>query len=219
MQTCTGTDRQTPSRRRASTPHRPRRQQYAHARQRSDNAAWVVRRTPIDSSAATDPDAPLAAEPVHAVGVLDAVVVLGRREQADHVRAAQDQRLLVPPRLDHEATLCRDVLLDNREQRGEVDLFRLREKRLEAAARVLELPPRSLRLALLALVAGGGEMMERANKLTADAEHALERPRGGEVLAPLELAFRLPERGADPHLGRPPIVHGGQCRVVAPWST
>ena len=46
-----------------------------------------------------------AAEAVHAEGVLDAVDVLGGREQPDHVRAAEDQGLLVPPALRHAATL------------------------------------------------------------------------------------------------------------------
>ncbi len=40
-------------------------------------------------------------QPVHAERVLDAVVVLGRRQQPDHVRAAQDERLAVSPALGH----------------------------------------------------------------------------------------------------------------------
>ena len=40
-----------------------------------------------------------AAVAVHAEGVLDAVDVLGGRQQADHVGAAEDQRLAVPPAL------------------------------------------------------------------------------------------------------------------------
>src|SRR5829696_4443473 len=43
-------------------------------------------------------------EPVHAEGVLDAVVVLGRGHQPHHVRAAENQRLTVPPAL-HRPTL------------------------------------------------------------------------------------------------------------------
>jgi hypothetical protein len=78
---------------------------------------------------------------------------------------------------------------------------------------VFELPPCTLGLAGLGLVAGRSKVMQRANQLAALTEDALERPRRGEVLAPLEVAFRLPERGADPHLGWPPILHGGQCRV------
>ena len=42
---------------------------------------------------------------MHPEGVLDAVDVLGRREQADHVRPAEDQRLAVPPALRHAPTL------------------------------------------------------------------------------------------------------------------
>ena len=48
-----------------------------------------------------------ATQPVHAERVLDAVVVLGRRQQPDHVRAAQDQRLAVSPALGHGRQLLR----------------------------------------------------------------------------------------------------------------
>ena len=46
-----------------------------------------------------------APEAVHAKGMLDAVDVLGGGEQADHVRAAEDERLTVPPAL-HRPILC-----------------------------------------------------------------------------------------------------------------
>ena len=46
-----------------------------------------------------------APEPVHPERVLDAVDILGGREQPDHVRAAEDERLTVPPAL-HRAILC-----------------------------------------------------------------------------------------------------------------
>ena len=52
-----------------------------------------------------------AAEAVHAEGVLDAVDVLAGGEEADHVAAAQDQRLAVPPALGHAATLTQLALL------------------------------------------------------------------------------------------------------------
>ena len=97
---------------------------------------------------AVEHDVPLrlhvhAPQAVHAEGVLDAVDVLRRREQADHVRAPEDQRLAIAPAL-HDATLGADVVLHKVDERGQVDVLVDREVRCQLRACARQEPGGSL---------------------------------------------------------------------------
>ena len=81
----------------------------------------------------------------------------------------------------------------------------------EPAAGVVELAPGATRIAALRLVAGSREMVEAtqaALALAREPEDPGEGPCGGEVLAALEVALRLPERRPHAGLGRWPVIHG-----------
>jgi hypothetical protein len=79
---------------------------------------------------------------------------------------------------------------------------------------VRELAERPLRLIELRAVSGGGEVVQAVQELVvAEAEAFLERARGGDELAPLEVTLCAPEDRLEPRFRRRPFlrifnVHG-----------
>ena len=109
-------------------------------------------------------DAPQA---VHAEGVLDAVDVLGRGEQPDHVRAPEDQRLAVAPALHARDSTSGSSSLHKVDERGQVDVLVDREVRCQLRARARQEPGGSLHVPGEVAVPRGREQPQAAGDVDA----------------------------------------------------
>jgi len=150
------------------------------------------------------------AQAVHAEGVLDAGVVLGRREETDHVRAGKDQGLAVAPALGHGATLRLDLSADKDEQGGDIDIDVLADEGGEAPPGALELAAGTLTVALGPAVPGRRQVAEAEDQLALLERGVVERlaqgARGGQPLAAGEVPLDPVEGGADASLGWRPVI-------------
>ena len=136
-------------------------------------------------------------------------------QQPDHVRAAEDQRLAVPPALvAHRAILRCEEPLDNADAIG---VLRERASRRRACA---SCRARSLRLAGLVPVAGGREVVQAPEQLVLAGADELERlgqRRGrGEELASIEVGLGPPADRAQAARPRRPLLVGNVlCRSAS----
>jgi len=106
---------------------------------------------------------------------------------------------------------------DRVEQRLQVDLVRLGQKRSDPVPGTNELALRSDELPFLRPIAGGREVPERRDELVvAEAAGTLQSPGGCKELAVQEVPLRGPQGGPESGLGRTPVLvvgHGIESRV------
>ena len=170
-----------------------------------------------------------AAEAVHPEGVLDAVDVLGRGEQPDHVRAAEDQRLAVAPALHARDSTSGSRSTSSASAARSTSSWTGRTAPA-GRARVPAAGRRRSGVAGLVPVAGRRELVQAPGDLgglgRSPARNVVERgaPRP-RSRPPAAQPLRLPERGprTRPPAGasrppRPAIVeseaHGGSCAPI-----